>query len=131
MAIDNPQARDDTHASPPEATHQAQLVVDEVSQRLTSRDAVEGQDLGEEDAVADVAEVKAALRDALRARGLPQQPEPWIDATATEIAGGRRLVIDSREEPSPEIGRQEGGRTSRDVEQSVPVENSSERHDKA
>jgi hypothetical protein len=131
MAFDNTQASDDTHESSLEVTHQVQLVVDEVSQRLTSRAAVEGQELGEQDAVADVGEVKAALRDALRSRGLPQQPEPWIDATATEIAGGRRLVIDSREEPEPDVGRQEGGRTSRDVEESVSVEQSNERSDKS
>src|SRR5919112_866172 len=112
MAFDNTQASDDTHESSLEVTHQVQLVVNEVSQRLTNRDAVEGQELGEQDAVADVGEVKAALRDALRSRGLPQQPEPWIDATATEIAGGRRLVIDSREE-------------------SVSVEQSNERSDKS
>jgi hypothetical protein len=131
MAFDNTQASDDTHESSLEVTHQVQLVVNEVSQRLTNRDAVEGQELGEQDAVADVGEVKAALRDALRSRGLPQQPEPWIDATATEIAGGRRLIIDSREEPPPEVGRQEGGRTSRDVEESVSVEQSNERGDKS
>ena len=124
MAFDNTQASDDTHESSLEVTHQVQLVVNEVSQRLTNRGAVEGQELGEQDAVADVGEVKAALRDALRSRGLPQQPEPWIDATATEIAGGRRLVIDSREEPPPHVGRQEGGRTSRDVEESIDVEHS-------
>jgi len=63
-----------------------------------------------------VPEVKSALRDALRAHGVPQQPEPWIDATASEIAGGRRLIIDAREEVPPALGRPDGGRTSRDVE---------------
>src|SRR3954469_21817400 len=118
MAFDNTQASDDTHQSSLEVTHQVQLVVNEVSQRLTQRRPhEEGQELGEDDALADVGEVKAALRDALRSHGLPQQPEPWIDATASEIAGGRRLLIDSREELPPEIGRPEGGRTSRDTEQ--------------
>jgi hypothetical protein len=115
MSDDKTLASDDTHGSSLEATHEVQLVVNEVFERFVR--AAGGRRRDDDDgAIAEVADVKAALRDAVRAHGLPQQPEPWIDATASEIAGGRRLVIDSREELPPALGRPDGGRTSRDVE---------------
>jgi hypothetical protein len=113
MADDKTLASDDTHESSLEVTHHVQLVVNEVYERFARRMAQRDGEAGP----VDVADVKAALRDGLRAHGVPQQPEQWIDATASEIAGGRRLVIDAREEVPPAIGRPEGGdRTSRDVE---------------
>jgi hypothetical protein len=116
MADDKTLASDDTHESSLQVTHQVQLAVNEVFERFAQPAVGDGRELGDQDPVADVAEVKAALHRALSARGVPQQPEQWIDATATEIAGGRRLVIDAREELPPEQGRPEGGRTSRDTE---------------
>jgi hypothetical protein len=112
MADDKTLASDDTHESSLEVTHHVQLVVNDVYERFARRLAQRDGDAGP----VDVADVKAALRDGLREHGVPQQPEQWIDATASEIAGGRRLVIDAREEAPPAIGRPEGGRTSRDVE---------------
>jgi len=117
MADDKTLASDDTHESSLGLTHQVQLAVNEVFVRFAQPAVGEGRELGDQDAVADVADVKAALRQALRSHGVPQQPEQWIDSTATEIAGGRRLVIDAREELPPALGRPDGGRTSRDVEE--------------
>ena len=113
MAEDKTLASDDTNEASLEVTHEVQVVVNEVFVRFArasggARDA--------EGAIAEVAEVKAALRDGLRAHGVPQQPDQWVDATASEIAGGRRLVIDAREELPPALGRPDGGRTSEDVE---------------
>src|SRR3954452_15041268 len=119
MADDKTLASDDTHGSSLELTHQVQLAVNEVFERFAQPAVGDGRDLVDQDAVADVAEVKAALHQALRTHGVPQQPEQWIDSTATEIAGGRRLVIDAREEVPPARGRPEGGRTSRDVEEEL------------
>jgi hypothetical protein len=113
MADDKTLASDETPHESLEVTHQVQLVVNEVFERF-ARQA--GGVRPDRDAIAEVPEVKSALRDALRAHGVPQQPEPWIDATASEIAGGRRLIIDAREEAPPALGRPDGGRTSRDVE---------------
>jgi hypothetical protein len=116
MADDKTLASDDTPESSLQMTHQVQLAVNEVFERFAQPAVGEGRALGDQDAVADVADVKAALHQALRSHGVPQQPEQWIDSTATEIAGGRRLVIDAREELPPRLGRPDGGRTSRDVE---------------
>ena len=115
MADDKTLASDETPHESLEVTHQVQLVVNEVFERFV-REAGERHPERNEDAIAEVPDVKAALRDALRAHGVPQQPEPWIDATASEIAGGRRLIIDAREEAPPALGRPDGGRDSRDVE---------------
>jgi len=116
MADDKTLASDDSPESSLQMTHQVQLAVNEVFERFAQPAVGEGRELGDQDALADVADVKAALHQALRAHGVPQQPEQWIDSTATEIAGGRRLVIDAREELPPRLGRPDGGRTSRDVE---------------
>jgi hypothetical protein len=113
MADDKTLASDETPEDSLEVTHRVQLVVNEVFERFV-REA--GGRRSDDDAIAEVPDVKSALRDALRAHGVPQQPEPWIDATASEIAGGRRLIIDAREEVPPALGRPDGGRTSRDVE---------------
>jgi hypothetical protein len=115
MADDKTLASDETPEESLEVTHRVQLVVNEVFERFAR--AVGGRRPDDDEgAIAEVPDVKSALRDALRAHGVPQQPEPWIDATASEIAGGRRLIIDAREEVPPALGRPDGGRTSRDVE---------------
>ena len=44
----------------------------------------------------DLREVEAALREELDLAGLPEQPEPWVNNTAFEIAAGRHVVIDTR-----------------------------------
>ena len=117
MADDKTLASDDTPESSLQVTHQVQLAVNEVFERFAGPQVGDdGRELGDQAPVADVAEVKAAIREALRAHGVPPQPEQWIDSTASEIAGGRRLVIDAREELPPAQGRPDGGRTSRDVE---------------
>ncbi|HKG51165.1 MAG TPA: hypothetical protein VKB14_12055 [Actinomycetales bacterium] len=123
MADDKTLASDESPESSLRATHQVQLAVNEVFERFAGPALAHGRELGDQDAVADVAEVKEALHQALRAHGLPQQPEQWIDATASEIAGGRRLVIDAREELPPSEGRPDGGRTSRDVERELEERN--------
>jgi hypothetical protein len=116
MADDKTLASDETHESSMQVTHQVQLAVNEVFERFAQPEVGDGRELGDQDRVADVAEVKSALRHALHNHGVPQQPEQWIDSTATEIAGGRRLVIDAREELPPSQGRPDGGRTSADTE---------------
>src|SRR3954447_20234378 len=123
MADDKPLASDDSPESSLRATHQVQLAVNEVFERFAGPAVRHGRELGDQDPVADVAEVKDALRQALGTYGVPQQPEQWIDSTATEIAGGRRLVIDAREELPPSEGRPDGGRTSRDVERDLEGRN--------
>lgn len=50
---------------------------------------------------APVADVAQALRDRLAAAGLPEQPGPWVDATAREISAGRFVVADTRAEVDP------------------------------
>jgi hypothetical protein len=52
---------------------------------------VDGQDVGTN-------EVVAALSDRLSRAGVPEQPHPWVEATALEIAGGRIVVMDVRDE---------------------------------
>src|SRR5690349_9709441 len=113
MAEDKTLASDDTNEASLEVTHEVQVVVNEVFVRFAR---ASGGQRDAEGAIAQVAEVKAALRDGLREHGIPQQPDQWVDATASEIAGGRRLVIDAREELPPALGRPDGGRTSEDVE---------------
>ena len=115
MADDKTLASDDTYEASLETTHEVQLVVNEVFERFVAAAGGEGHP-EDEGAIAEVTDVKAALRDTLRARGVPQQPEQWIDAAASEIAGGRRLLIDAREELPPALGRPDGGRDSRDTE---------------
>ncbi len=46
-------------------------------------------------------EVAGALQQALMDAGLPEQPAPWIDATAREISGGRTVVADTRAQVDP------------------------------
>ena len=49
---------------------------------------------GREDAApSEVAEI---LRQEIAVAGLPEQPAPWVLNTATEIAAGRVVVLDSR-----------------------------------
>ncbi|GAB3683549.1 hypothetical protein [Angustibacter aerolatus] len=46
---------------------------------------------------ASVETTRAALVEGIAARGLPEQPEPWLDSTATDLAGGRRVLLSSLE----------------------------------
>src|SRR3954451_6053017 len=123
MADDKPLASDESPESSLRVTHEVQLAVNEVFERFAGPAVGGGRELGDQGAVADVAEVKAALHRALSAHGVPQQPEQWIDSTASEIAGGRRLVIDAREELPPSEGRPDGGLTSRDLERELDRRN--------
>lgn len=74
----------------PESTLRTNDTVQDVVARLGAR--LEG---------APVAEVVAALHTELTAAGLPEQPAPWVDATAREIAGGRIVVMDAQHEVDP------------------------------
>ncbi len=58
--------------------------------------------LAAEFAGASVAEVAQALRERLAAAGLPEQPAPWVDASAREISAGRVVVADTRAEIDPD-----------------------------
>lgn len=44
----------------------------------------------------DLREVEAALREEIDLAGLPEQPAPWVNNTAAEIAAGRTVVVDAR-----------------------------------
>ena len=57
--------------------------------------------LSAELAGAPVAEVAQSLRDQLAVAGLPEQPGPWLDATAREISAGRFVVADTRAQVDP------------------------------
>ena len=60
--------------------------------------ASEGQD-------ADPRDVEFELTTAIADAGLPEQPHPWVEATALEIAGGRVVVMDAKDQldaPEPE-----------------------------
>lgn len=48
--------------------------------------------------------VQLSLSEAIRRAGLPEQPAPWVNATASEIAAGRRVVMDPRHSSPPESG---------------------------
>ncbi|MGL4173665.1 MAG: hypothetical protein ACRCTR_06295 [Actinomycetota bacterium] len=43
-------------------------------------------------------EIVEALENALSEAGLPEQPGPWVAATAAEIAANRIVVVDPRDE---------------------------------
>ncbi|MGL5859279.1 MAG: hypothetical protein ACRC35_12915 [Angustibacter sp.] len=66
-----------------------QDVVLQVHARFADRDPHQGRSPDPDD-VADG--LRAAIADA----GLPEQPAPWLAATATEIAGDRLVVVDPR-----------------------------------
>lgn len=51
---------------------------------------------------APVEEVAGKLQQALMDAGLPEQPAPWVDATAREISGGRTVVTDVRAAIDPD-----------------------------
>lgn len=55
-----------------------------------------------------VPEVAGALQRALMDAGLPEQPAPWVDATAGEIAGGRIVVADTRSQVDPQDAHGDG-----------------------
>ena len=44
----------------------------------------------------DARAARLRLEDAIRAAGIPEQPEKWVSDTAGEIAAGRVVVIDRR-----------------------------------
>lgn len=56
-----------------------------------------------------VEEVQIALQQALLDAGLPEQPAPWVDATAREIVAGRIVVADTRAQVDPEDARGAAG----------------------
>ncbi len=47
-------------------------------------------------------QVAGALSQAIADAGLPEQPAPWVEATAIEIAGQREVVMDTKDEVEPE-----------------------------
>jgi len=50
----------------------------------------------------DPEEVEGLLSAAIIDAGLPEQPAPWVQATAIEIAGGREVVMDVKDQVEPE-----------------------------
>lgn len=77
----------------PHANDDAKAAIQEIIRRLM-------KDFRGEDA--DPAEVTVALSQALAEAGLPEQPAPWVNATALEIAGGREVVMDVKDRFEPD-----------------------------
>jgi hypothetical protein len=50
---------------------------------------------------ADPADVAVALNSAIANAELPAQPKHWVEATSIEIAGGRDVVMDVRDQGHP------------------------------
>ena len=46
---------------------------------------------------AHVDDVREVLATAIAAAGIPEQPQPWVEDTANEIASGRLVVMNARE----------------------------------
>jgi hypothetical protein len=46
---------------------------------------------------ADPEAVRVRLVEAVEAAGLPPQPQKWVDDTSAEVAAGRAVIVDRRE----------------------------------
>jgi hypothetical protein len=76
----------------PHVQQQAQVTLQEIVQRLAATHRG-----------GDPEATRAALGEAIRDAGLPEQPEKWVSDTADEITAGRTLVVDRnrRDEDDP------------------------------
>ena len=87
-------------------TEQPQPLAEDVDADQTVRNNETVQDvvtrLGGRMEGAPVTEVEQALQRELQAAGLPEQPEPWVDAPAREISAGRIVVMDARHQVDPQ-----------------------------
>ncbi len=72
----------------PHANDHPKAVIQAVIQRLTN-------EFGDG---ANPADVAVALNQALAEAGIPEQPAHWVEATAIEIAGGRSVVMDVKDQ---------------------------------
>ena len=67
----------------PLVQHEAQVTIQDIVDRLAATHRGEDPDV-----------LRAALAQAIADAGLPEQPEKWVRDTATEVAAGRKIVID-------------------------------------
>ena len=76
----------------PHANQDPKSVIQEIIWRLTKH--FQGKGAHED-------EVIAALNEAFAEAGIPEQPAPWVNATALEIAGSREVVMDVQDQVEP------------------------------
>lgn len=77
----------------PHANQEPKAVIQDIVWRLSQE--YSGQN-------ADPADVLVALNAALAEAGIPEQPAPWTEGTAVEIAGGREVVLDVKDQAEPQ-----------------------------